>query len=43
MPLEKSRKAYGTVINETCCLLAYADDVNLLGESINTIKKNTET
>jgi hypothetical protein len=23
--------------------LAYADDINLLGDSINTIKENTET
>jgi hypothetical protein len=24
-------------------LLAYADDINLLGDSVNTIKENTET
>jgi hypothetical protein len=30
-------------LNRTHRLLAYADDVNLLGDNIDTIKKNTET
>jgi hypothetical protein len=32
----------GLKLNRTHHLLAYADDVNLLGDNIDTIKKNTE-
>jgi hypothetical protein len=33
----------GLELNRTCRLLAYADDVNLLGDNIDPIEENTET
>jgi hypothetical protein len=36
-------KQVGLKLNGTYQLPAYADDVNLLGDSIDTIEKNTET
>jgi hypothetical protein len=33
----------GLKLNETHQLLAYSDDVNLLGDNIDTMNKNTQT
>ena len=33
----------GLKLNGTHQLLAYADDVNILGRSVDTVKKNAET
>jgi hypothetical protein len=32
----------GLILNGTHQLLAYTDDVNIVGESIDTIQKNTK-
>jgi hypothetical protein len=36
-------KPGGTEINGTHQLSVYADDVNILGDDIDTIKRNTQT
>jgi hypothetical protein len=44
MPLGRVQEnQVGLKLNETHQLLAYTDDVNLLGDNIDTIKKNRET
>jgi hypothetical protein len=41
-PITKSNQV-SLKLNGTHQLLVYADDVNLVGDSINTIKENTES
>jgi hypothetical protein len=44
MPIGKSKENQVRLkLNGTLQLLTYTDDVNLLGDNIDTIRKNTET
>jgi hypothetical protein len=40
---QESQNQVGLDLNGTRQLLVYADDINLLGDSVNTIKENSET
>jgi hypothetical protein len=40
---ESPKNQVGLELNGTHQQLVHADDINLLGDSINTIKENTET
>ena len=42
MPLEKSKKTIGSEFNGNHPLLVYADDVNMLGENLQTFRENAE-
>jgi hypothetical protein len=43
MTLKVQENQVGLKLDGTHQLLAYADDVSLLGDNIDTIKKNTQT
>jgi hypothetical protein len=42
VPLEVSVNQEGLKLNITHQILLYADDVNILGGSVHTLRKNTE-
>jgi hypothetical protein len=43
MPLGRSQKTGWDWVNGKHQLLAYAEDVTLLGDNVETVKRNTET